>query len=142
MGHNVGVAADRAVKNSERVKPVSQRTPEERLANIRNLLAAGLAVPPVEQKFLLAQYDSIQATLVQNTRVLELARATVELAHEEIESLKAQIAQFRTVYEQENSSTTFKLERVPVNELILETSEGQLIRFEGEGGAVPAEPIA
>jgi hypothetical protein len=67
MGRSVSEVAARAVKNSqggERVKPISQRTPEERLANIRNLVAGNLSVPNSELRFLLALYDSNHALLV------------------------------------------------------------------------------
>lgn len=106
MGHNVGDKAAMAVEQGTKrgVKGV-ERTPEQRMANIRNLLASKLAVTPDEQRYLLSQYDD----------QIAIARAAASVVTEqvaEIARLNEQIEQFRAVYDQENSSTVVKVERV------------------------------
>jgi hypothetical protein len=59
MGHNVGEAAARSVRKSEKTK-LAERTPEQILKDIRNNLAAKLAVTPGDTQFLLDSYDSLK----------------------------------------------------------------------------------
>ena len=61
MSHSVAEAAARAVAKGDKKaaqKPIFERTPEERIANIRSLLAANLSVPQSEIRFLLELYDT------------------------------------------------------------------------------------
>lgn len=58
MGHNVGDAAARSVKKSEKTR-LTERSPEQIIKDIRNNLAAKLAVTPGDVGFLLAQYDQL-----------------------------------------------------------------------------------
>ena len=62
MGHNVGDAAARSVKKSEKSK-LLERTPEEIIKDIRINLAAKLAVTPDDVRFLLAKYDAAEAAV-------------------------------------------------------------------------------
>lgn len=112
MGHNVGTAAANAVKRSERVKS-SERANEQILKDIRGNIAAKLFVTPTDQKWLLEQYDAA-ATMIgaQHTLILEKLQI-ISTQDDTITSLQAQIEQFRSVYEQENRSTSVKVERVP-----------------------------
>lgn len=126
MGHNVGTAADRAVKKSEqRGKIISERTPEERLTAIRRNLEAGLFNPPVEQKFLLDQHDHQIGVIADLQRKRDELQDRYDLALEQIE-------QFRAVYEQENRSTVVKVERVPALEP--ELVDHDVHRFADDGG--------
>ena len=54
------MAAMKAVAKSESSKK-AERTPEQRLKDIRLNLAARLAVTPEDQRWLLEQYDSIKS---------------------------------------------------------------------------------
>jgi hypothetical protein len=135
MAHSVSEQAARAVKNSEKVI-AEKRTPEEILKTIRGNIAAHLFVTPNDQRWLLEQYDSNHALMVQTTNLLEGATNSLADAYSEVEKLKAlisdmmyeaiqrendrqaehkmlleKIEQFRTVYEQENSFATVKVER-------------------------------
>ena len=112
MGHNVGDQANRAVKKSEKKAAAALRTPEERLAAIRGSLAAKLFVTPDDQRFLLIIYDQAISDLAWASGELRNAKTAWEIAESEIITLRAQVEQFRTVYEQENRSTTVKVERV------------------------------
>ena len=118
MGHNVGDAAARSVKKSEKTK-TADRTPLDVIADVRRNLLSGLAVPPDDQRFLLAQYDAAQSTVAllgQSTTALlkraETAEANVADQSGIIGELQSKIEEFRTVYEAENRSTTVKVERV------------------------------
>jgi DNA-binding FadR family transcriptional regulator len=120
MGHNVGDQANRAVKKGERKQVEDKRTPEQRLADIRKNLDAKLFVTPDDQRWLLRQYDEIHAILTalkHNTaaKIAEMTTANFDAmtaANQEIDNLKAQIEQFRTVYEQENRSVAVEIEQV------------------------------
>jgi hypothetical protein len=56
MGHNVGEAAARSVRKSEKARQ-EERTQEQIIRDIRNNLSAKLAVTPSDTAFLLAKYD-------------------------------------------------------------------------------------
>ena len=62
MGHNVGDAAARSVKKSEKSK-LLERTPEQIIKDIRINLNAKLAVTPDDVRFLLKRFDETYATL-------------------------------------------------------------------------------
>lgn len=62
MGHNVGAAADRAVKNSERVKP-AEMTREQWIAELRKNLKAGLFIPSHQTAALLDAHDELAEKL-------------------------------------------------------------------------------
>lgn len=68
MGHNVGKAADIAVKNSQRVKG-EEVTPEQNIKFLRDNLRAGLHVPSHQIQALLDAYDHARTTIaaLQNT---------------------------------------------------------------------------
>ena len=57
MGHSVGDAAARSVKKSEKQAEKANRTPEQRVSDIRKLAEAGLAVHTADVMFLLSEYD-------------------------------------------------------------------------------------
>ena len=117
MGHQVGEAAARAVKNSNKSGAVVL-TQKERIKNIRGLLAAKLAVPPDEQRFLLEQYDLYVQKRDWLASAVQSSIGTSELLQEQVKELKELNAsqstmivklqeeneQFRSVYEIENSS--------------------------------------
>ena len=63
MGHSVGDAAARSVKKSEKQTEKANRTPEQRVSDIRKLAEAGLAVHTAEVLFLLAQYDKTKTPI-------------------------------------------------------------------------------
>lgn len=114
MGHNVGDQANRAVKKGEKKAAEALRTPAERLKDIRNSAAPGcvVAVTKDDVRFLLGAFDAEQEfshkLAVENVdlKTLNASQSTM------ITELRDQIEQFRTVYEQENRSTTIKVERV------------------------------
>lgn len=111
MGHTVGDQANRAVKKGEKKAAEALRTPEERLAAIRGSVAAKLYVTQDDIRFLLEKYDRAHELMVQNTTLLQNAIVSMDAAYQERDELKVQVEQFRTVYEQENRSTTLKVER-------------------------------
>jgi hypothetical protein len=113
MGHNVGDQANRAVKKSEKKSADALRTPEERLSAIRSSLAAKLFVTPDDVRFLLGLYDGRMEFIDQVVNpALETTRHDCDnFAHQVVE-LQAKLDEFRTVYEQENRSTTVTVERV------------------------------
>lgn len=110
MGHSVGKAAENAVKKSE--KKSSERNPLEIIADIRKNLASGLGVTPDDQRFLLQKYDDVHALMNQSTRFLQESTESLKTAYAEIDSLKAKLEEFRSVYEAENRSQTLKVEKV------------------------------
>ena len=111
MAHSVSEAADRAVKNSQR-KPVETRTPDQRLLDIRKNIAAKLFVIPDDVRFLLEAFDAAKATLQDMADGNADLHGTILAQDRTIADLRSQIEQFREVYEQENRSTTLKVERV------------------------------
>lgn len=62
MGHNVGDAAARSVKKSEKTR-LLERSPEQVIKDIRMNLAAKLAVTPDDVRFLLRRFDETYAAL-------------------------------------------------------------------------------
>ena len=113
MGHSVGDAADRAVKRSEKVKS-SERTPAQIFKDIRSNIAAHLAVTFGDTQWLLEQHDAeAVSALVANGRYDALL--------EENRALKAQIDQFRTVYNQENRLYEVAVERFTEDSLVRAT---------------------
>lgn len=126
MAHSVSEAAARAVKNSQK-KVAETRTSEQRMADIRKNRAAKLFVTPDDQDFLLAQLDGAILNLeglqsineaqdmdIKNLRaeVVRLTEQVRDLTKVILPGLEAKIEEFRSVYEAENSSMTFKAERV------------------------------
>ena len=119
MGHSVSDAAARSVKKGEKVK-TADRTPEQIIADIRKNLGANLAVTPDDQRFLLAKYDEGRGELIAlsintETKIAEMKQASLEAmqdANNLIDRLKAQVEEFRTVYEAENRSQSLVVERV------------------------------
>ena len=59
MGHSVGDAAARSVKKSEKQTEKANRTPEQRISDIRKLAEAGLAVHTADVIFLLSEYTRL-----------------------------------------------------------------------------------
>lgn len=59
MGHSVGKAAENAVNRSAPKKAKEERSVEEVIKDIRNNLAAKLAVTPEDVRALLAEYDKV-----------------------------------------------------------------------------------
>lgn len=114
MGHNVGKAADNAVKRSQQQK-LATRTPEEVLADIRRNLASNLAVTPSDQRFLLEQYDIERSAVVHLGESVKALLFRAESAEAQVVQLKAKIEEFRSVYETENQSMVLKVEKVLEN---------------------------
>lgn len=104
MGHKPNQDST-AVKKSEKHQAELARTPEQRLSAIRGSLAAKLFVTPDDQRFLLALYDQALSAII-------VAGVVFSQQQQEIADLQAKLEEFRTVYEQENSSTSVKVERV------------------------------
>ena len=111
MGHN---PSNRDRSNDHRKPAVETRSLEEILKGIRGNLAAHLCVTPNDIQFLLTRY---------NAAVLENESLRVNIVR-----LNEQVDQFRTVYEQENRSTTFKIERVadPLQDAIEAAAENDV----------------
>jgi hypothetical protein len=105
MGHN---PSNRDAKKSEKKQSDIIRTPEERLSAIRGSLAAKLFVTPTDVQFLLNSYDDQTKNLdfavkasntsfgINSHNLVDIANQLVA-AQQEIETLKAQIEQVRTV---------------------------------------------
>jgi len=68
-----------AEKSQTKVSP-SERTPEQRFADIRRNLAGKLAVTPDDQRFLLAEYDALQEQHQGLRLVLDVAIKNAPLA--------------------------------------------------------------
>jgi len=110
MGHNVGDAAKAAVQRSERKADV-KLTPLELIQALRNNLRANLFIPSHQTIALLEQYDLTSANLANTTVDLTETKMLVVNLETEIERLKSDIEQFRSVYEQENRTTTVQVAR-------------------------------
>lgn len=120
MGHKPN-SATKEVTKSEKKAAAALRTPAERLAAIRGSLAEGclVSVTRDDQKFLLGLYDAEKGSYdALHAAFLVLGEANAEhirdrdmFAHQTVD-LKAKLDEFRDVYEQENSNTTIKVERV------------------------------
>ena len=104
MGHNPSDARTGG-KPFAAKKIEEKRTPEEILKGIRGNLAAHLSVTPNDIAFLLAQYDD------QKSAVGLLVFTATEL-RTQITDLQAKVEELRSVYEQENRSTTVTFEQV------------------------------
>jgi hypothetical protein len=131
MAHSVSEQAARAVKNSERKKVVETRTPEEILKGIRGNLAAHLSVTPNDIQFLLDRYYAAAQAVVDS----DVKRGTLGLENEtlraDIKAMEVKLEEFRTVYEQENRSTTVTVERVQsygdgIQENLIQTAAAEL----------------
>lgn len=109
MGHNVGAKAESAVEKSKKVK-ASERTPEQIIADIRRNFAAGLAVPPDDQKFLLGEYERVHLTLAEAIATNTTLKQALESIRTENLELTAKVEEFRAVYEQENRRTTLQVD--------------------------------
>jgi hypothetical protein len=111
MGHN---PATREAKRSEKKEAEALRTPAERLAAIRSSCAPNCTVFVTKDdvRFLLGLYDELDAIAEQQTQAIQIATATTRTDQATIADLQAKLAEFRDVYEQENSSTTLTVERV------------------------------
>ena len=109
MGHSVSKAANNAVEKSKKVK-AADRTDLQIIADMRRNFAAGLAVTPEDQRWLLAQYDA----LVEKDLDGQIGYMQVRITQlvEENTQLTTKLQEFRDVYEQENRSTVVKVERV------------------------------
>ena len=119
MGHTVGDQAGIAVRKGQKQR-LEDRTPEEILKQIRNNLAARLAVTPDDQRFLLLQYDTTTGSLVAANEVGRHLIAQVENLTKQNNDQNAQIQklveendQFRAVYEQENRKQLLSVETTP-----------------------------
>ncbi len=108
MGHNVGKQAERAVERSGKTKDAAL-TPLQLIQSLRNNLRANLFIPSHQTQALLDAYDSNHAALLQSAEISRLGTQTIELLGAEIEQLKAQVEEFRPVYEQENRTTTVQV---------------------------------
>jgi len=106
MGHN---PANRDVKKSERKQAEEKRTPADIIKGIRGNLAAHLAVTPNDISFLLISFVGQQLANTILDGDLKQARETVALQAAHIADLEAKIEEFRSVYEQENRSTTVEI---------------------------------
>ena len=94
MAHSVSEAAARAVKNSERKQAVENRTPEQRVADIRKNRGAKLFVTPDDQDFLLAQYDASQSAVAHLAGASAALLNRAETAEAEARMLRADVAHF------------------------------------------------
>lgn len=82
MGHNVGAAADRAVKNSERVKP-AEMTREQWIGELRKNFKAGLFIPSHQTAALIAAHDEFAQKLeLQADRVAKLETENIDMRRE------------------------------------------------------------
>lgn len=104
-------AAAKAVAKSKQ-QAQAARTPEQILDDIRKNFAAGLAVPPNDQKFLLAQYDEAMTHIFDMRRAQVMEEARINELTTTVTALQAKLDEFREVYEAENRSTSLTIERV------------------------------
>jgi hypothetical protein len=122
VGHNVGKAAENAVKRSERVK-LEDLTPDQIINNIRNSIPGNLHIVTSHIAILLEQFDSRhqQILALENEvanakdKIKDLMTSNLEAmkqANGEIESLRAQNEEFREVYEAENRRSIVTTSRV------------------------------
>ena len=135
MGHN---PSNRDTTKGERKAAVENRTPEEILKGIRGNLAAHLSVTPNDIQFLLGAFDAerefshklAEESLACKAKIVDL-QALLAVQAESLGRLNEQVEQFRSVYEQENRSTTVKVERVAsygdgVQENLMQTAANAL----------------
>jgi hypothetical protein len=113
MSHTVGEKAALAVKNSNRKSAVVEtRTPAEIIKGIRGNLNSPLTILKTDVAVLLARYDEAVQYAVDS----DVNRGSMGLENEalkaEVARLNEKLEEFRSVYESENSSMTFKAERV------------------------------
>ena len=118
-------AARKAVEKSQK-KDALYRTPEEVLKGIRSNIAARLAVPPQDQRFLLNAYDAAIDQAVQLG--VEAEKLKVEIAR-----LMEKNEEFRQVYEQENAAFSAIIHK---SEIPVEVPETEIHRFHDDGGPV------
>lgn len=116
----------KTAEKKNRVALIEERTPAQRLADIRKNRVAKLFVTPDDQDFLLDQLDSSQAAvahlagstaaLLQRAETAEQAVADLQrqlqASANQIDNLQNKIEEFRTVYEEENRSMALKVERI------------------------------
>jgi hypothetical protein len=126
-------AAAKAVAKSQK-KDVVELTPIETIANVRKNLEIKWAIPPLAVAVLLKAYDNSQVALVQTSNMLQSVTETLQDAQRTIEELqvvnvdlKAKNEEFRMVYEQENRSVVFKVERFVDGD-----SPSDLVQIEGQ----------
>jgi len=110
-------AARKAVEKSQ-VKGAVERTPEQKIADIRRNFAANLAVTPDDQKFLLTQYDAAAAQESLRTGLLSIANDAVTKLQHQVVDLTAKNEELRAVYEQENRSATLRVDVLAVKDQI------------------------
>lgn len=113
MSHTVGQKAALAVKNSTR-KPaaVETRTPGEIIRTLRNNLTNTVTIMKTDVAVLMVAYDDVlnsYAISHETRRVLTLENEALKA---DVARLNEKLEEFRSVYESENSSMTFKAERV------------------------------
>lgn len=120
--------ADKAVAKSQK-KVATERTPEEVLKGIRGNFAAGLAVTPDDQKFLLGLYDAAF------NHAVDLG-VEVEMLKKEVCTLTEKNEEFRKVYEQENAafSAIIHHEDLPVVVASTDVELTELNRLADDGG--------
>ena len=111
MGRSVSAAAAQAVEKSNK-KTAVERTIADIIAQARNNASSGLSVTSADILAIISTLDSFRTQLVQATNQLQSGAETIEFLGKENEELKAQVAEFRRVYEQENRSSSVKVEQV------------------------------
>ena len=116
-------AARKAVEKSERKAGV-ERTPDQILADIRKNFAAGLAVTPADQKFLLSAYDAaIEIAAAKDITIAELTKG-IELSNATITTITSQNEEFRKVYELENRNISLDIETKSVAAFVGDAGSG------------------
>ena len=111
MGRSVSAAAAQAVEKSNK-KAAVERTIADIIVQARNNAASGLSVTSADILAIISTLDSFRTQLVQATNQLQSGAETIDFLGKENEELKAQVAEFRRVYEQENRSSSVKVEQV------------------------------
>jgi|SRR5579864_424283 len=100
MGHN---PATRDAKKFERTKILETRSADDIIKGIRGNLVSPLTILKTDVAVLLKNYDAMVAGVLDLQAQLAASEALVV-------DLKAKVEEFRSVYDQENRSTTITFE--------------------------------
>jgi hypothetical protein len=114
MAHSVGEQAERAVRKSQKSKS-EDRTPEQILKDIRNSIPGKLHILTADIAVLLGLYDNaadeVKRLTEKNDSLMASNLEAMQGANAEIERLRAQNEEFRSVYEAENRRSVVTMDR-------------------------------
>lgn len=109
MGHNVGDAAARSVKKSEKTRS-EERTTEQILKDARKNASQGLSVTSKDILFILDQRDVYESLSKSNDAVVKALEFQLSEAQQQIAKLTEENDQFRKVYELENRNASLRVD--------------------------------